>query len=135
MAFNNQIDKDLFARGLTKPLSSYLSDLVSTQTRIFTPSIYSGTKIATTNVTGQSEAVATGSLILRSQNDDAPNYVYIGLGNTISDAQNACTTGVAGTTRFLLLPKTMADIYIENYKYYAWLSVGGDVTIRLTQGV
>jgi hypothetical protein len=101
----------------------------------FSPSIYSGQKLATTTVTGQSEARATGTRSLRINVEDGVNYVYIGLGNTAAEAETNCTTGIAGDNRFIIMPATMADISMESYKYYAWVGVGGSVYIRITQGV
>lgn len=101
----------------------------------FVPSIYSGLKSATTTVTGQSEAIATGATKLRVQNTDATNSVYIGLGTSTSTAEINAGSGDSGVTRFLLLPGSIADISIDSYTHYAWLGSGGTVSLRVTQGV
>lgn len=101
----------------------------------FTPSIYSGLKSATTTVTGQSEAIATGATKLQVINKDATNGAYIGLGSSASAAETACSSGVAGQTKFLLLAEGQAMIPLTGYSHYAWLGVGGTVSLRVTQGV
>lgn len=101
----------------------------------FTPSIYSGIKSASTNVSGQSEAIATGASLIQVANKDATNSVYIGFGMSASSAEAACSSGVAGVNRFLLLADSIMLQFIGEYTYYAWLGVGGTVSVRITQGV
>lgn len=101
----------------------------------FTPSIYSAAKSATVTVSGQSEAIATGATKLEAVNDDATNSVYIGFGNSAALAEAACSSGVAGVSRFLILPKARMHKTVSGYSHYAWLGVGGTVSVRITQGV
>jgi hypothetical protein len=101
----------------------------------FTPSIFSGTKTATTTVTGQSEAIAVGATKLKVVNKDTTNSLYIGLGTSASAAEAACSSGLSGDTRFLLLAESDALIYIGNYSHYAWLGATATVSIRINQGV
>lgn len=104
-------------------------------TASYTPSIYSGLKSATTTVTGQSEAIATGATKLQVVNKDATNSLYIGLGTSQATAEAACSSGTAGVDKFLLLADSMLTVPISDYTYYAWLGVGGTVSTRVTQGV
>jgi hypothetical protein len=101
----------------------------------FTPSIYSGTKSATTTVTGQSEAIATGATKIQVVNKDATNGVYIGFGNSAAEAEAACSSGVAGVSRFLILADSISLQLVKDFTHYAWLGVGGTVSLRITQGV
>lgn len=101
----------------------------------FTPSIYSGTKSATTTVTGQSEAVATGATKIQVVNKDATNSAYIGFGMSAAEAEAACSTGIPGTTKFLILADSSMLQNLGNFTHYAWLGVGGTVSMRVTQGV
>jgi len=114
----------------------YLSDGVKwLAANGFTPSIYSGSKSATTTVTGQSEAIATGATKIEVVNEDATNSIYIGFGATASAAESACSTGTAGVNRFLILAKGRMLQPVASYTHYAWLGVGGTVSVRVTQGV
>lgn len=101
----------------------------------FTPSIYSGTKSATTTVTGQSEAIATGATKIQIVNKDATNGVYIGFGISAAAAEEACSLGTAGVNKFLILADSIALQVVTEYTHYAWLGVGGTVSLRITQGV
>lgn len=104
-------------------------------TASYTPSIYSGLKSATTTVTGQSEAIATGATKLQVVNKDTTNSVYIGFGLSASEAEAACSTGTAGIDKFLLLAEGQLTVTIGDYTHYAWLGSGGTVSVRITQGV
>ena len=101
----------------------------------FTPSIYSGLKSATTTVTGQSEAVASGATKLNVVNKDATNSLYVGFGMSTIEAENACSNGSSGVDKFLLLADSTMLQFISDYSHYAWLGVGGTVSMRITQGV
>jgi hypothetical protein len=104
-------------------------------TSTFIPSIYSGTKSATTTIAGQSEAKATGAKVLKIENQSSTNSVYIGLGQSLSEAETNASTGNNNVTRFLVLPKKISYINISNYSFYSWLGNGATVATILTQGV
>lgn len=102
----------------------------------FIGSIYSGLKSATTTVTGQSEAFATGATKLQITNNDATNSLIIGMGNSAAEAETNCDTGgTAGINKFLLLAKAQSIIATGTFTHYAWLGVGGTVEAQITQGV
>ena len=101
----------------------------------FIPSIYSGLKSATTTVSGQSEAIATGAKKLQVVNKDTTNRLYIGLGTSQATAEAACSSGTAGVDKFLLLADSILTVTLSGYTHYAWLGVGGTVSARVTQGV
>lgn len=101
----------------------------------FIPSIYNSTVSATTTATGQSEARATGAMLLKVVNNSA-NSVYIALGQSNIDAESNLTSGVNNVERFLIPVGTKpAYINIANYSHYAWLGNGATVSVTLTQGV
>jgi hypothetical protein len=101
----------------------------------FVPSIFSGVKSATTTVTGQSEAIAEGTIKIQVTNKDATNGCYIGFGNSASAAEAACSSGTAGINRFLVLADSQMLQLVNNYSHYAWLGIGGTVSLRISQGV
>ena len=121
------------AREVVKAIDSDESDRLHDGT--FTPSIFSGAKSATTTVTGQSETVAAGAKLLQAVNKDATNSAYIGFGMSNAEAEAACSTGTAGVDKFLLLADSTMLQFIGGYSHYAWLGVGGTVSMRITQGV
>ena len=107
----------------------------------FTGSIYSGAKTATTTVAGQSELFPTGGEKLQVSHASTTYDLIIGLGNTTAEAEAACSTGVAGDNKHLLLRTGSVDLPVsaliprKGYKARAWLGVGGTVTTMLTDGV
>lgn len=101
----------------------------------FVPSIYSAVKSATTTVSGQSEAIATGATKIEVVNNDASLTLTIGLGMSTTEAEQACSTGIAGENKFLLLPKGRLFYHLSDYSHYAWLGVGGIVSTQITQGI
>lgn len=107
----------------------------------FTGSIYSGAKTTTTTVTGQSELFPTGSEKLQFSHASTTFDLIIGLGNTVAEAELACSTGVAGDNKHLLLRTGSVDLPAsaliprKGYLARAWLGVGGTVTAMLTDGV
>lgn len=102
---------------------------------LFTPSIYSGVKSATTIVSGQSEAIATGATKFQAVNGDASNSVIIGLGLTAAEAEANCSAGTAGVNSFIVLAGGTLTQLLQDYKYIAWLGVGGTVSTRVVLGV
>ena len=97
--------------------------------REFKPSSYSANKSATTTVTGQSEAIATGASKLRVRNLDATNYGLIAFGTSAGDAETNAANGVAieaGQVETLGIPK--------NATHYAWLGNTGTVALNIIQG-
>ena len=102
----------------------------------FIPSIYDSTVSATTSVTGQSEARASGAKVLCCENLSINNVVYIGLGQTQNEAEANATSGSNNVTRFKL-PTSSGPCYINiaNYAFYAWLASGATVSLHLVQGV
>ncbi len=104
-------------------------------TQSFIPSIYTATKSATTTVSGQSEAKATGSMVLKVQNLSTTNGVYIGLGQSNIEAESNSSTGSNNITRFLVPQGITSYINISDYSYYSWLGNGATVSTILTQGV
>jgi hypothetical protein len=102
----------------------------------FLPSIYDSTKSATTSVAGQSEACATGAKVLCAENLSVSNVVYIGLGQSQSEAEANAASGVNNVTRFKL-PTSSGPCYINiaNYSFYSWLGGGATVSVHLVQGV
>lgn len=101
---------------------------------VFTPSIYSGEKSATTNGASQVEAVPTGGKKIYALNNDATNSAYIGFGNSEAEAKANRDGGVAGETQFLVLSKSPMQ-QIINYSHYAWIGVGGTVSLQISIGV
>lgn len=96
----------------------------------FTPSAYSGNKSATTTVTGQSEAIATGATRLRVRNLDATNYGKVAFGTSAANAESNAANGVAieaGQVETLGIPAAAT--------HYAWLGDTGTVPLNVTQGV
>lgn len=134
MAFKNTLEKKIHANGLLKPISSTLADAIQDATT-FIPSIFSATKSATTTVTGQSEAFAQGTTKLQIINNDATNYVKIAFGTSTTDAEMNITTGTSGKNLFIILPKAVAILVIQNYTHYAWVGNTGTVSIQAVQGV
>lgn len=97
--------------------------------RPYFPSSYLAVKSATTTVAGQSEAIATGARRIYCKNLDTTNTVKIGFGASNAEAETAAVTA-----------ETIALPYIEHYfaipigrANYAWLGVGGTVSILLGQ--
>lgn len=121
------------AREVVKAIDADESDKLNDGS--FTPSIYSGAKSATITVTGQSETIATGARKLQAVNKDVTNSAYVGFGLSAAEAEAACSTGIAGRTKFLLLADSTMLQNIGDYTHYAWLGVGGTVSMRITQGV
>jgi hypothetical protein len=95
----------------------------------FVPSSYTGNVSATTTVTGQSGALASGATKLRVRNLDATNYGLVAFGTSASDAETNAANGVAieaGQVEVLGIPTTAT--------HYAYLGDTGTVTLNLTQG-
>lgn len=95
----------------------------------FTPSSYSANKSATTTVTGQSEAIASGASALRVRNLDATNFGYVAFGTSAANAETNVATGVAieaGAVEVLGIP--------ANATHYAWLGDTGTVSLNIIQG-
>lgn len=124
---------EALADAVVRAIDARTNDNLTTTT--FTPSIYSGTKSATTTVTGQSEAIATGATKIQIANKDATNGLYIGFGNSSAAAEAACSSGTAGVNRFLILADAVSLQLTKDYTHYAWLGIGGTVSARITQGV
>ena len=101
----------------------------------FIPSIYSGTKSATTTIFGQSEAKATGAMVLKVVNLSTTNGVYIGLGQSNAEAESNISTGTNNIVRFLVPKLATSYINISDYSHYSWLGNGATVSTILTQGV
>ena len=96
----------------------------------FIPSSYSANKTATTTVTGQSEALATGATKLRVFNLDTTNYGLVAFGTSAANAETNAANGVAieaGTKDVIGVP--------ANATHYAWLGDTGTVTLNIIQGV
>ena len=95
----------------------------------FTPSSYSANKSATTTVSGQSEAVATGARRIRVRNLDGTNYGLVAFGTSAAEAETNAANGVAieaGAVEVLGVPLTAT--------HYAWLGDTGTVTLNIQQG-
>jgi hypothetical protein len=96
----------------------------------FIPSSYSANKSATTTVTGQSEAIATGATRLRITNLDATNYGLVAFGTSAANAETNAANGVAveaGSKETIGIPALAT--------HYAWLGNTGTVTLNIIQGV
>lgn len=96
----------------------------------FKPSAYSANKSATTTVAGQSEALATGTGMLRVRNLDATNYGLVAFGTSAANAETNVASGVAielGQVEILGVP--------ANATHYAWLGNTGTVVLNIVQGV
>lgn len=96
----------------------------------FTPSAYSAVKSATTTVTGQSQALASGTALLKVSNLDGTNYALVAFGTSASNAETNAANGVAiipGTTEYLRTP--------EEATHYAWLGDTGTVSLSITEGI
>ena len=95
----------------------------------FAPSSYSAIKSATTTVTGQSEAIASGAVKLRIVNLDGSNYGLVAFGTDAATAESNAANGVvciAGSTNIISIP--------ANANYYSWLGDTGTVSLAITQG-
>lgn len=93
------------------------------------PSSYTGNKSATTTVTGQSVAVATGATRIRVRNLDATNYGLVAFGTSASDAEANAANGVAieaGAVEYIRVP--------SNATYISYLGDTGTVILNITQG-
>ncbi len=115
---------------------SIVDGLASQVQTPFIPSIYDSTVSATTSIAGQSEARASGAKVLCCENLSTTNVVYIGLGQTQSEAEANASGGENNVTRFKL-PTSSGPCYINiaNYAFYAWLGSGATVSLHLVQGV
>ena len=134
--FNNSGDELKNSRPIWIGTKSYWyngTNAVSVENAI--PTIYAGIKTATTTVDQQYEKLATGVTKLHVKNKDETNGVIIGLGDTASEAKDACSTGVVGVSKFLILPEVACEIRTNSFFYCAWLSLASSVSIVLVQGV
>ena len=96
----------------------------------FTPSSYTGNVTATTTVSGQSGALASGATKMRVRNLDATNYGLFAFGTSASDAETNAANGVAieaGQVEVVGVPALAT--------HYAYLGDTGSVVLNLTQGV
>jgi hypothetical protein len=122
-------------QSLTTSVTSLQTQLDAIESFKFSPSIYSGEVTATTTVTNQSEIAASGTKKLFIENKSLVNSVYIGLGGNSIEAETNCSTGWAGSIRHRLLPDTSAYINLDGCTHFAWVSLAGTATIKITQGV
>lgn len=99
----------------------------------FTASIYSALKAAATTPIG--EAFASGATKLQVINEDASIDAYIGYGDTLQEAIANAGSGNSGINRFFAPAKTVIIEANFGYAYYAWKSVSGTPSLRITQGV
>jgi hypothetical protein len=122
-------------QSLTASVTSLQTQLDAIESFKFSPSIYSGEVTATTTATNQSEIAASGTKKLYIENKSLVNSVYIGIGGSFAEAETNCSTGWAGSTRHRLLPDTSAYINLDGWTHFAWVSLAGTATIKITQGV
>lgn len=115
----------------------YVSDGANwTAANGFTPSIYSATYSATTAITSQSEALATGTKKLSVTNKATTDgqSAIIGFGATAAEARTNATNQVAGKS-YLILPDSFGILVVAEAKYFAWVGTTATVSLRITQGV
>ena len=112
----------------------YINNAQRTKDVAFTPSSYTGNVSATTTVTGQSAALATGvkkgAGQVRIRNLDATNYGLVAFGTSASDAESNASTGVAieaGAVEIIGVPSAATHV--------AYLGDTGTVVLNITQGV
>jgi hypothetical protein len=101
----------------------------------FINTIFSADKSSNTDGSDLYQCIATGVTTLKVTNKSSTNKVYFGLGLDAAEAKFNRDNGVPGLNRFLIRPGVVANIYVEENKFCAWVSVGGTATINLEQGV
>jgi hypothetical protein len=111
--------------------TSYIDGISQTK---FIASDFSGTKTASTTISGQSEPIVTGVSVIRVENQDTTKYTNIGLGSSATEAEYNASLGTSGVNKFTVAPLTIDDISMVGYKYYAWLGITGTTIVKITQG-
>jgi hypothetical protein len=145
MAIENNYEKKLLGKGLWEPLTTLLASTtdidklenhrsINQSIDTFTPSIYSALYSATTTVASEILATGTKKLSVYNKSTIESEYIKIGFGNTSIEAQNAAINPIIGNT-IIVLADSMGIISTKNYKYMAYISNAGTVSVRITQGV
>lgn len=114
----------------SKPQELKSNDVGQLMLSEFTPSSYTGNVTATTTVSGQSAAIATGASKLRVRNLDATNYGLIAFGTSAAEAETNAANGCAieaGQKEIIGIPSSAT--------YFAYLGNTGTVTLNIQQGV
>lgn len=114
----------------TEVIEVKTNDIGQIMTSEFTPSSYTGNVSATTTVTGQSVALATGASKLRIRNLDATNYGKVSFGTSAANAESNAANGAAveaGDVEVLGVPSAAT--------HFAYVGDTGTVTLNIQQGV
>jgi hypothetical protein len=145
MTIENNYEKKLLGRGLWEPLTSLLASttdndkiethkLINQSLDTFTPSIYSAIYIATTTVENEILATGTKKISIYNKSTNELEYITIGFGDTAIEAQNAANNPITGNS-VIVLADSYAIISTKKFKYMAWVSNSGTVSLRITQGI
>ncbi len=101
----------------------------------FRPSSYTGNVSATTTVSGQSIAIASGATRVRVRNLGATNYALVAFGTSASNAESNASNGVAipvNEVEILTIPENALN---KNGGYIAYVADTATVTLNIQQGV